>query len=224
MREEEASEWMRGLKANVDALCFEAVGVSVDNLRGVEWLNKVGREAREGNVILDMQGVDNVKTVRGLIENPKCMWLLVDVGGGGWAPCDTPVVMNDGYAAAGALEELGVAASGAGRRPVTPQLVLPLGRVAEELGTLWSDDDADSGSDVDMGSSPLAARAGRRLRVEGRGRDGPLVEPVVLFPAVPVLPSTMRGLPRAGSVPDSVDGGESDLGEDLEDAVGGGYD
>ena len=94
---------------------------------------------------------------------------------------------------------------------MTPPVALPLRGLAEDLGTLWSDDGDDSGSDVDMGSSPLAARAGRRLKGSGRGRVGPLVEPVVLFLAVPVLPSAMRSLPRAGTVPDSVDGGSRTL-------------
>ena len=42
MDEEAASEWIRRLAMNVDTLCFEAVGVSLDPLSGVEWLNKVG--------------------------------------------------------------------------------------------------------------------------------------------------------------------------------------
>ena len=49
--EGEAIEWMRSLKENPSVLCFEAVGVAVDNLRGVEWLNGVGRKARDGCVI-----------------------------------------------------------------------------------------------------------------------------------------------------------------------------
>ena len=36
LSEEEATDWMRRLDENVGTLCFEAVGVSVDNLRGVE--------------------------------------------------------------------------------------------------------------------------------------------------------------------------------------------
>ena len=51
-----------------------------------------------------------------------------------------------------------------------------------------------------------------------------MVEPVVLFPAVPAVRPVGRGLARAGTVPDSVDGGESDLGKDLGDDVGGAFD
>ena len=58
MNEEEATNWIRRLAANADTLCFEAMGVSVDHLSGIEWLNKVGREERDGNVIVDMQNVD----------------------------------------------------------------------------------------------------------------------------------------------------------------------
>ena len=41
------------------------------------------------------------------MEDPKCLWLQVDVSGGGWAPCDAPVAVNDGYVAAGAISEVG---------------------------------------------------------------------------------------------------------------------
>ena len=36
MNEEEATEWIRRLAGNLDTLCFAAVGVSKDHLRGVE--------------------------------------------------------------------------------------------------------------------------------------------------------------------------------------------
>ena len=65
--EEEAADWMRRLAVNADTLCLETGGVSVDNLRGVEWLNGVGRAAREGCVVVDMQRKDDVKTVRGIM-------------------------------------------------------------------------------------------------------------------------------------------------------------
>ena len=55
LSEEEATDWMRRLAVNADTLCFKAVGVSVDNLRGVEWLNGVGRAARDGCVTPNMQ-------------------------------------------------------------------------------------------------------------------------------------------------------------------------
>ena len=165
-------------------------------------MNGVGRAAREGCVRPNMLVEADVQTVRGIMEDPKCMWLQVDVGGGGWAPCDTPIVVDDGYVAAGALGELDVTAGGTGGRAVTPQVALPLRGIAQELGTLWSDDDDDgSGSEMDVGSSPLAARAGRRMVGSGRGRAGPLVEPVVLFPAVPIGQLGMRGLPRGGLSP-----------------------
>ena len=184
--EEEAIEWMRKLGENVDALCFEAVGVSVDDLRGVEWLNSVGRRARVGCVIPNMQKEDDVKSVRGMMNDPKCIWLQVDVGGGGWAPCDAPVAIDDGYVAAGGLVGPGVAAGGSGEPPAAPQVALTIRDAAGDLGLPWDDGDDDSGSDVDMGSSPLAAKSGRGVRGSKRAGAGPLVEPVVLFPAVPV--------------------------------------
>ena len=42
----------------------------------------VGRAARDGCVVLSMQGLDEVKTVRGLMEDPRYLWLQVDVGRG----------------------------------------------------------------------------------------------------------------------------------------------
>ena len=54
LSEEEAADWMRRLNVNTGTLCFEAVGVSVDDLRGVEWLNGVERAARVGCVIPNM--------------------------------------------------------------------------------------------------------------------------------------------------------------------------
>ena len=222
--EEEAIDWMRRLSENAATLCFEAVGVAVDDLRGVEWMNGVGRSAREGCVHPDMQKEDDVKTVRDLMGDPRCMWLQVDVGGGGWAPCDAPVAFDDGYVAAGGFGESVVAADGPVVPPPAPRVALTIGGVADDLGLPWDDGGSGSDSDVDMGSSPLAARAGRRSLVSGKGLSRPLVEPVVLFPAVPVLPSARRNIPRAGTVPDSVDGEESDLGEDLGDANGAGFD
>ena len=40
--------------ANADALCWEAVGVLVNHLRGVEWLNSVGRKGRDVCKVVDM--------------------------------------------------------------------------------------------------------------------------------------------------------------------------
>ena len=119
MSEEEATIWIRRLAANVDTLCFKAVGVSLDHLSGVEWLNKVGREARDGNVIVDMQNVDKVRSIRGIMEDQKCLWLQVDVSGGGWAPSDTSVVVDDGYVMAGAIGGVGAGAGGAVALPPT---------------------------------------------------------------------------------------------------------
>ena len=228
LSEEEASDWMRRLAANAGSQCFEAVGVSVDDLRGVGWLNGVGRTAREGCVRPNMQVEADVQSVRGMMEHPLCLWIQVDVGGGEWAPCDTLAVVDDGYVAAGALGEVVGEADDAvaPAPPPVPPVALGIRDVAGGLGLPWDDTADDSESDVDMGTSPLAARAGRRLVQSGGGRAGPLVEPVVLFPAVPVLPSAVRSLPRAGTVPDSVDGGESDLDDgdesDEDPACGGG--
>ena len=66
----------------------------------------MGWAAKDGCVVLGMQKMDEVKMVRGLMEDPKCLWLQVDIGGGGWASCDTPIVVNDGYVAAGVGSEL----------------------------------------------------------------------------------------------------------------------
>ena len=96
MSDEEAIVWIRRLAANVEKLCFEVVGVSKDDLRGMEWLNGVGWAARNGCMIVDMQKVDDVKMVRGIIEYLGCLWLQVDMGGGGWASSDSCVVVDDG--------------------------------------------------------------------------------------------------------------------------------
>ena len=81
--EEEAANWIVRLAANVDILCYKAVGVSKDDLRGIEWLNVVGRAVRDRCVIVDMQNVDEVMTIQRIMEDPKCLWLQVDVVGGG---------------------------------------------------------------------------------------------------------------------------------------------
>ena len=47
------------------------------------------------------------------------------------------------------------------------------------------------------------------------GVAGPLVEPLVLFPAVLVLPSAMGNLSRGVTVSESVDRGESESGDCL---------
>ena len=230
--EEEAIEWMRRLKTNVDTLCFEAVGVAVDDLRGVEWINGVGRKARVGCVIPDMQKEDDVKTVRELMHDPGCMWLQVDVSGGGWASCDAPAAIDDGYVAAGGLGEPEVAVGGAVGPPPAPREALTIRGVASDLGLPWDNDDGDSDSDVDMGSSPLTTRAGVGMGRAGKRRAGPLVQPVVLFPAVPVLGGEVGRQTRVSAVPDSVEGDDSDLegggvgaaggAVDLDPACGGG--
>ena len=192
------------------------MGVSVDDLRGVEWLNEVGRAGRDGCVVADMQCEDVVRSIRRFMDDPKCLWFQVDVGRGGWAPCDTPCVVDDGYVAAGALDEAEASVSGAVTPLCAPQVTLAIRDVADGLGLLWDDGDNDSDSDVDIGSSPLVVRAERRLArsVERRtGRAGTLVEPVVLFPTVPVLEAAVVRPSRGGAVPDSVDGGDSEFGE-----------
>ena len=167
MDEEAAASWIKRLKANVDTLCFEAVGVASDHLVGVEWLNKVGRAVRDGCVSVGIQSVDEVKTVRGIMENPRCLWLQIDVSGGGWAPYDAPVIVNDGYVAAGSGEALVAAASGdVGELPASP-LALTIRNVADGLGLPWNDASGDSESNVEMESSPLRARAGRQLVMSG---------------------------------------------------------
>ena len=176
MDEESATEWIRRLKENVYALCFDAVGVSVDDLRGVEWLNEMGRAGRDGCVVADMQYEDVVKSIRRLVDDPECLWLQVDVSGG-WAPCDTPCVVDDRYVAASALDEAEAGVSGAVTPLRAPQVALAIRDVSGELGLPWDDGGDNSDSDVDMGSSPLAVRAEKRLAGSGErraGRAGPL--------------------------------------------------
>ena len=214
--EEEATDWIRRLAANVDTLCFEPVGVSVDDLRGVEWLNRVGRAARDGYVVVDMQNLDEVKTVWRIMENLKCLWPQVDVSGGGWAPCDTLVVVDDRYMVAGAIGEAGVGASVAVALAPVPQVALPLRVVAGELGLTMGGSNVGSDVDlnVDMESSPLAVRARRRLRGLG-GRPAVLrVSSVVLFPVGPVLPALPSRPVCKGTVLNSVGGTDSLFNED----------
>ena len=149
------------------------------------------------------------------------------MSGGSWAPCDAPVAVDDRYMAAGGLGESGeseVAAGGMTEPPPAPQVALAIRDVAGGLGLPCSDDGDDSDSDVDMGSSPLVDRKGGGLRGLGSGRVGPLVEPVVLFPAVPVVAAAVGRHVREGTVPDSVDGGDSDFNKDREDAGGKDFD
>ena len=59
-------------------------------------------------------------------------------------------------------------------RPPAPPVVLPLWGVAEELGVLVDNSDSDSDPDIEIGSSsPLAARARRRLGGSWTGSIGP---------------------------------------------------
>ena len=114
-------------------------------------MNGMGRAARDGCVIVDMQSVHKVKTIRRLMEDLRCVWLQVDVGGGGWGSCDAPVVVDDGYVAAG-ISGVGELCGSGGTvgRPHVPPVALSLRRVAEELGVLVSDDESGSDSDIDM--------------------------------------------------------------------------
>ena len=214
---------MRRLAVNVDTLYFAAVGVSPDHLSGVEWLNRVGRDARDGCVSVDMQKADDVKSVRRLMEDPGCLWLQVDVSGGGWAPCDAPVVVSDGYVAAGALGNAGVDPGGAGALLPPPQVALSLRSVAEEFSMLVNDDGDESGADIDMVSSSLEDRTARRLWPLGgmMGKPGCIsagtgVGSVVLVPAVPELPVIVGRSVREGTVPDSVDGGDLEPSNDVD--------
>ena len=93
----------------------------------------------------------------------------------------------------------------------------PLRVLAEEFGLLVDDSDGGSASDVDMESSPLAARAASGPRGMECGPGGPGVDPVVLFPAVPDLPEVVERPVREGTVPDSVDSGDSVFDEGLTD-------
>ena len=189
--------------------------MSVDDLRGVEWLNGVGRFARDECVVADMQCEDVVKSIRGLMDNPKCLWLQVNVSGGGWAPYDAPATVDDGYMAAGVLGEVEASVGDAVAPPPAPQVALTIRDVAGEVGLPWDDNGGDSDSDVDMGSSPLAVSA-RRGRVGSgerwAGRAGSLVEPVVLLPAVPVLGAAVGRPSRGRTIPDSVDVDDSESG------------
>ena len=54
LSEDEAVNWIVRLAANVDTLCYDTVGVWSVNLKGVEWLNGVGRAARDVCVVLGM--------------------------------------------------------------------------------------------------------------------------------------------------------------------------
>ena len=154
------------------------------------------------------------------MEHPECLWLQVDIGGGGWATDYLPVVADDGYVASGAGGMLGVGGGGVVEPPPVPPMALTIRGVADGLGLLLDDDGGDSDSEIDMGSSPPVAKAGKGLRGAGRGHTGPLVEPVVLFPAVPVSAETVVRCAREGTVPDSVDGDEADLS--MDPACGGG--
>ena len=215
----EATERIRRLTANGGTLCFEVVGGSKDGLQGVELLNGMGRAVRNGCVVLGMQKEDEVRTVRGLIEDPWCLWLQVDVGGGRWAPKDAHTVVDDGYVVAGSGDGLKAGVSGTAVHPPVPLVVLSLWEVAQELGTCMSDDDGDSDSDSDsdvhMWSSPLVVRVARRVRGAGLGSAGPGVGLVGLFPVAPALPAMGRRSVCGGTIADSVEGGDSEFEDGL---------
>ena len=153
------------------------------------------------------------------------------MGGGGWATCDTPVGVDDGYVAANVCEAVVAAEDGAVGGLPASLVALTIRDVADGLGLLSEVNDKVSDSDVDIESSPLRARVGRRLGVLGKGSARPRVDTsVVLVPAVPVLPATGGGHFHEGTVSDSVDGGELVFGDglcadnngDLDDPAGGG--
>ena len=173
MDKEKASDWIRQLATNVETLCFVVVGVSVDYLRGVEWLNGVGRGARDVCVIVDMQKVEVVKEIRKLIEDLKCLGLQVDVGRSGWATCDTPVSVDDRYVAASGCGAGGLHIGGMVGRPPASLVASSLWSMAEELGIGLDNDKSSSHSDVDMALSPLGAATRRQLGVSEGGVAGP---------------------------------------------------
>ena len=113
--------------------------------------------------------------------------------------------------------------SGGWGESVGGSVALPLWVVAEELSILLdgSDDnyDNDLDLDVDMGSSPLAAREERRLGGSRGGAPRIGESSVVLFPAVPVLPAAGGHPVCEGTIPDSVDD-DSEFGDDPRDAGG----
>ena len=51
------------------------MGVSKNDLRCVEWVNGVGRKGKHDCEVADMQRVDVVARVWGLMEDPSCLWL-----------------------------------------------------------------------------------------------------------------------------------------------------
>ena len=95
------------------------------------------------------------------------------MGGGRWAPCDAPVAVDDGYVAAGALGELEAGVCDEVAQPAAMPVTLAIRDMAEGLGLLWDDDEGESDSDMGIGSSPLAARGGRRRGGSGRRLGGP---------------------------------------------------
>ena len=122
---------------------------------------EVGRAARDGCVIVNMQNVDKVKSIRGIMEDLGCLWLQVDMGGGGWEPCDAPAIVNNVYVAAGAID--------IEAEPPSPPVVLPLRVVAEGFSVLRGGNDGDSNSDVEMWASPFGNRARRRSERVAKG-------------------------------------------------------
>ena len=48
-----------------------------------------------------------MKMVRGLMEDPRWVWLQIDMSGGRSATCDVPVVIDNRYVAASELGEVG---------------------------------------------------------------------------------------------------------------------
>ena len=94
-----------------------------------------------------------------------------------------------------------------GGLPVPP-VALGIRDVADGLGLLWDDGCDHFDSDMDMGSSPLGDRGRRRLEVSRGGSARPKAgAPVVLFPAVSILPVEMVCPVHGGTIPDSVDWG-----------------
>ena len=101
--------------------------------------------------------------------------------------------------------------------PPAPAVALPLREVARDLGLGLSDDNDEYDSDVEMESSPLTLTTARRLGRSGGRSAKPAVELVVLFPAVPALPTERGRTVQEGTVPDSVDGDDSEDDDGLDD-------
>ena len=107
---------------------------------------------------------------------------------------------------------------------LAPLVALPLRVLAEELGLLMDEDSDDSDWNFDIESSPLAARARRRIggsKIKPAGRG---VGFVVLFPVVPVSPTVGGRTGHKATVPDSMEEDDSESDDGLGSDPAGGID